>query len=161
MRLIIEPNYATVSQWAAHYVASCINAAHPTAERPFVLGCPTGSSPLGMYKKLIELNKAGKVSFQHVVTFNMDEYVGLPEEHPESYHSFMWNNFFNHIDIKKENVNILTAMPKILKKNVPNIKSALPRLAASTCLWVAWDPTGTSPSTSPAARSHRSLAKRL
>ena len=107
MRLIIEPNYEQVSAWAAAYVASRINAANPTAEKPFVLGCPTGSSPLGMYRKLIELNKAGKVSFQNVVTFNMDEYVGLPEEHPESYHSFMWNNFFSHIDIKKENVNIL------------------------------------------------------
>ena len=107
MRLIIEPDYANVSEWAANDVASRINAANPTAEKPFVLGCPTGSSPLGMYKKLIELNKAGKVSFEHVVTFNMDEYCGLPEEHPESYHSFMWNNFFSHINIKKENVNIL------------------------------------------------------
>ena len=107
MRLIIEPDYDKVSQWAANYVASRINEAKPTAAKPFVLGCPTGSSPLGMYKKLIELNKAGKVSFENVVTFNMDEYCGLPEEHPESYHSFMWNNFFSHIDIKKENVNIL------------------------------------------------------
>ena len=107
MRLIIEPDYEQVSAWAANYVASRINEAKPTPEKPFVLGCPTGSSPLGMYRKLIELNKAGKVSFQNVVTFNMDEYVNLPEEHPESYHSFMWNNFFSHIDIKKENVNIL------------------------------------------------------
>ena len=53
------------------------------------------------------MNKAGKLSFEHVVTFNMDEYVNLPEAHPESYHSFMWNNFFNHINIKKENVHIL------------------------------------------------------
>ena len=107
MRLIIEPDYEQVSAWAANYVASRINQANPTAEHPFVLGCPTGSSPLGMYKKLIELNRAGKVSFEHVVTFNMDEYCGLPEEHPESYHSFMWNNFFSHINIKPENVNIL------------------------------------------------------
>ena len=107
MRLIIEPDYAKVSEWAANYVASRINEANPTAEKPFVLGCPTGSSPLGMYKHLIELNKAGKVSFEHVVTFNMDEYCGLPEEHPESYHSFMWNNFFSHIDINPENVHIL------------------------------------------------------
>ncbi|MDE6449078.1 MAG: glucosamine-6-phosphate deaminase [Muribaculaceae bacterium] len=107
MRLIIEKDYNDVSRWAAHYVASCINAACPTPERPFVLGCPTGSSPLGMYRHLIELNKAGKVSFKNVVTFNMDEYCGLPREHSESYHSFMWNNFFNHIDIKPENVNIL------------------------------------------------------
>ena len=101
MRLIIEPDYDKVSEWAANYVASRINAANPTPEKPFVLGCPTGSSPLGMYKKLIELNKAGKVSFANVVTFNMDEYCNLPEEHPESYHSFMCNNFFSHIDIKK------------------------------------------------------------
>lgn len=116
MRLIIEHNYEQVSQWAACYVASRINAANPTPQKPFVLGCPTGSSPLGMYKKLIELNKAGKVSFRNVVTFNMDEYVGLPEEHPESYHSFMWNNFFGHIDIKKENVNILNGNAKDLDK---------------------------------------------
>ena len=107
MRLIIQPNAASIAEWAANYVANEINKANPTPEKPFVLGCPTGSSPLGMYKKLIELNKAGKVSFANVVTFNMDEYCNLPEEHPESYHSFMWNNFFNHIDIKPENVNIL------------------------------------------------------
>ncbi len=107
MRVIINPDYATLSKWAANYVAAKINAANPTPEKPFKLGCPTGSSPLGLYKELIALNKAGKVSFQNVVTFNMDEYVNLPEEHPESYHSFMWTNFFSHIDIKKENVHIL------------------------------------------------------
>jgi glucosamine-6-phosphate deaminase len=107
MRLIIEPDYDLVSQWAANYVADAINAAAPTAEHPFILGCPTGSSPLGMYRKLIELNKAGKVSFKNVVTFNMDEYCGLPRDHRESYYTFMWTNFFNHIDILPENVNIL------------------------------------------------------
>ncbi|MCD8301539.1 MAG: glucosamine-6-phosphate deaminase [Prevotellaceae bacterium] len=107
MRVIIQPDYARLSRWAAEYVAAKINAAAPTAEKPFKLGCPTGSSPLGLYRHLVELCQAGKVSFQHVVTFNMDEYVGLPEEHPESYHSFMWKNFFSHIDILKENVHIL------------------------------------------------------
>lgn len=107
MRLIIEKDYDLMSQWAANYVASRINEFAPTPERPFVLGCPTGSSPLGMYRALIKLCKEGKVSFANVVTFNMDEYCGLPQEHPESYHSFMWNNFFSHIDIKPENVNIL------------------------------------------------------
>ena len=107
MRLIIQQNYDLLSQWAANYVAKRIVAANPTPENPFILGLPTGSSPLGMYKHLIELNKQGVVSFQNVITFNMDEYVGLPEEHPESYHSFMWNNFFSHIDIRPENVNIL------------------------------------------------------
>lgn len=112
MRLIIEPDYNAVSEWAANYVASRINQANPTPEKPFVLGLPTGSSPLGMYKNLIKLYKEGKVSFKNVVTFNMDEYCNLPEDHPESYHSFMWNNFFSHIDIKKENVNILNGNAK-------------------------------------------------
>lgn len=102
MRLIIEPNYEQLSKWAANYVAAKIKKANPTAEKPFVLGLPTGSSPLGMYKNLIELNKQGVISFQNIITFNMDEYVGLPEDHPESYHSFMWNNFSAISDIKPE-----------------------------------------------------------
>ncbi|MCR4829246.1 MAG: glucosamine-6-phosphate deaminase [Bacteroidales bacterium] len=107
MRVLITKNYDEMSRAAANYVAHRINEFGPTAERPFKLGCPTGSSPLGLYKHLIKLNKAGLVNFENVVTFNMDEYVGLPVEHPESYHSFMWTNFFNHINIKKENVHIL------------------------------------------------------
>lgn len=107
MRLIIQESYSQLSQWAAAYIVKRINEFAPTAEKPFVLGLPTGSTPLGTYKQLINLHKEGKVSFENVVTFNMDEYIGLPEDHPESYHSFMWNNFFRHIDIKKENVNIL------------------------------------------------------
>ncbi|UCE98622.1 MAG: glucosamine-6-phosphate deaminase [Planctomycetota bacterium] len=107
MRVIIEPNYEMVSRWAANYVASRIIKFRPSDSKAFVLGLPTGSSPLGMYEELIKLNKAGKVSFTNVVTFNMDEYVSLPEDHPQSYHSFMWTNFFSNIDIQKESVNIL------------------------------------------------------
>ncbi|MDD4361953.1 MAG: glucosamine-6-phosphate deaminase, partial [Bacteroidales bacterium] len=59
------------------------------------------------YKKLIELHQQGRLSFAHVVTFNMDEYIGIPKAHPESYYSFMWNNFFSHIDIPEKNVHIL------------------------------------------------------
>lgn len=107
MRLIIEPNYDSVSEWAANYVAARINEAKPTAEHPFVLGLPTGSSPLGMYRNLVRLYKEGKVSFKNVVTFNMDEYCGIPREHEQSYYTFMWTNFFSHIDIHRDNVNIL------------------------------------------------------
>lgn len=107
MRLIIEPDYDRVSRWAACYVAARINEAKPTPEHPFVLGCPTGSSPLGMYRELIKLNKEGRVSFKNVVTFNMDEYCGIPRDHEQSYYTFMWTNFFNQIDILPENVNIL------------------------------------------------------
>jgi len=107
MRVIIEPDYESAAKWTANYVAKSIIDFKPSTAKPFVLGLPTGSSPLGIYKELITLNKKGVVSFKDVVTFNMDEYVNLPEEHPESYHSFMWNYFFSHIDINKDNINIL------------------------------------------------------
>ncbi|MBR3812427.1 MAG: glucosamine-6-phosphate deaminase [Spirochaetaceae bacterium] len=115
MRVIIRDDYEGCAVWAANHIARRINDAKPTAKKPFILGLPTGSTPLGTYKKLIELNKAGKVSFENVVTFNMDEYVGLKPEHDQSYHYFMWENFFKHIDIKKENVNILDGMASDLE----------------------------------------------
>ena len=107
MRVIIEPNYELASKWAANYVTKKINGFKPTGSKPFVLGLPTGSSPIGMYNELVKLNKAGSITFKNVITFNMDEYVSLPKDHPESYHSFMYKHLFNHIDIPKENVNIL------------------------------------------------------
>ena len=106
MRLIIESDYKKLSAWAARHVVERINAFGPTEERPFVLGLPTGSSPEGMYAELVKANREGRVSFRHVITFNM-EYVGLPENHPESYHSFMRRNLFDHIDILPENIHIL------------------------------------------------------
>ncbi|MDF7666675.1 glucosamine-6-phosphate deaminase [Orbaceae bacterium ESL0727] len=107
MRLIPLQNSQDVGAWVAQRIVRKINQFKPSADRPFLLGLPTGSSPLLMYKQLIKQYQAGHVSFKHVVTFNMDEYVGLPEDHPQSYHTFMWENFFNHIDIQKENINIL------------------------------------------------------
>ena len=114
MRLIIEKDYAKLSEWAAEHVIQRINEFKPTAERKFVLGLPTGSSPEGMYACLVKANKEGRVSFKNVVTFNMDEYVGLPEDHPESYHSFMARNLFDHIDCPKENIHILNGNAKDL-----------------------------------------------
>ncbi len=116
MRIVIQPNYRALSKWVANYVADKINKARPTKDKPFVLGLPTGSSPLGTYEELIQLYKEEQVSFQNVVTFNMDEYVGISEDHPESYHYFMWHNFFNHIDIPRENVNILNGNTADLEK---------------------------------------------
>ena len=107
MRLIIQPDYSGISTWVANYLVTKIRSFAPTAERPFVLGLPTGSTPLSTYKKLIEMYNQGQVSFNHVVTFNMDEYVGIPKAHPQSYHSFMWDNFFSHIDILPENAHLL------------------------------------------------------
>ena len=116
MRLIIQDNYDLASKWAANYIARKISLASTLAEKPFVLGLPTGSSPLGIYRELIKLNQAGKVSFKNVITFNMDEYVGIPKEHPQSYYTFMWENFFSHIDILPQNANILNG-------NAPDLKA--------------------------------------
>jgi glucosamine-6-phosphate deaminase len=128
MRVIIEPDYELASRWTANYVARSINEFAPAKDKPFVLGLPTGSSPLGAYKELIKLNKKGAVSFEHVVTFNMDEYVNLPRDHPESYHSFMWNNLFSHVDIQKENVNILNGNAPDLEAECTAYEEKMKRL---------------------------------
>ena len=107
MRVIIEPDYEKLSLWAAEYVVNKINAFNPTDDRKFVLGLPTGSSPIGMYQAIIKAHKEGRISLKNVLTFNMDEYVNLPEDHPESYHTFMKKNLFDHIDCPKENIHIL------------------------------------------------------
>lgn len=113
MRVVIQENYEKMSKWAANYIAAKINA---KKEGTFVLGLPTGSSPLGVYRELARMNKAGEVSFANVVTFNMDEYVGLPRDHEQSYWKFMHDNFFdNLVDMKPENVNILNGMAEDLE----------------------------------------------
>ena len=81
-----------------------------------VLGLATGSSPLGVYKSLIDFHKNEKLSFKNVVTFNLDEYYGLEKDHKQSYHHFMDENLFNHIDIKRTNINIPDGF--IDKKNI-------------------------------------------
>ena len=108
MKVIIQENYEKMSKWAAEHIITAIN--NHKENRPFILGLPTGSSPIGVYKNLVEANKAGRVTFKNVVTFNMDEYVGLPKEHHESYWYFMHDNLFNHIDIPRENINILNGL---------------------------------------------------
>lgn len=120
MRLIIEKDYEQLAEWAAEHVIKRINDFNPTPQKKFVLGLPTGSSPIGMYKKLIQAYNEKRVSFKNVVTFNMDEYVGLPVEHPESYHSFMYNNLFRHIDCPDQNIHILNGNAPDLEAECAN-----------------------------------------
>lgn len=114
MRVIITEDQ--VVDWVAVYVARKIREFKPTKQRPFVLGLPTGGTPLGMYKRLVQFYQDGLLSFKDVVTFNMDEYVGLEPENTQSYHYYMHHNFFNHIDIPAENINILNGMAIDYKK---------------------------------------------
>jgi glucosamine-6-phosphate deaminase len=116
MRIIIKKDQSEVGNWTASYIIDKIKKVKPTREKPFVLGLPTGSSPLPVYKELIKRHQAGKISFKNVITFNMDEYVGLEESHTESYHYFMFDNLFNHIDIPRGNINILNGNAKNLEK---------------------------------------------
>ena len=125
MRLIIHEKKAEVGEWVANYVKKRILEFGPTKERPFVLGLPTGSSPEPTYKKLVEFVKNGELSFKNVVTFNMDEYCNLPEDHPESYHSFMKEKLFDHVDCPPENIHILNGNAKDLKAECEAYEAAI------------------------------------
>ncbi|MBR6002254.1 MAG: glucosamine-6-phosphate deaminase [Bacteroidales bacterium] len=107
MKVIIKDTPAEGSVWAARYIARRINEKAAVSDKPFVIGLCTGSTPIETYAELIRMVKAGEVSFKNVISFNMDEYVGLPEDHPESYHSFMHKYLFDHIDEPAENIHIL------------------------------------------------------
>jgi glucosamine-6-phosphate deaminase len=128
MRVIVQPDYNSISKWTAAHIAREINGFRPTSKKPFVLGLPTGSSPEGTYKELVRLNRAKKVSFRNVVTFNMDEYVGIPEKHPESYHSFMWKHLFSKVDIPKKNVNILNGNARNLERECAAYEARIKKL---------------------------------
>lgn len=104
MRLIITDG--DVGEWAAHFVQKRIREANPGENRPFVLGLPTGNTPLGMYARLVAMHRAGELSFRHVQSFNMDEYIGLSEDHPRSFHRYMRENLFDHVDMQPENIHI-------------------------------------------------------
>lgn len=123
MRLIVSQH--NVGVWAAYYLYKKITAFNPTADKPFVLGLPTGSTPLAMYEQLIKLHKNKLLSFKNVITFNMDEYVGLEATNPESYHYYMYHNFFNHIDIEHKNINILDGMAADLIQECQNFEQKI------------------------------------
>jgi glucosamine-6-phosphate deaminase len=110
MRIVIHKNHEEASRWAAFYIAGRINDFAATADKPFVLGLPTGSSPLLIYRELITLNREGKLSFANVHTFNMDEYAGLPPDHPHSYHYYMMENLFKYVDIDLANTRLPDGM---------------------------------------------------
>lgn len=126
MRLVISKK--NLGLWAATFVKWRMEAFQPSANRPFVLGLPTGGTPLEMYKHLIAMNKRDEISFRHVVTFNMDEYVGLPEGHPESYRTYMFRNFFDHIDILPANIHIPDGNASDLKAECVAYEEAIKRV---------------------------------
>jgi glucosamine-6-phosphate deaminase len=125
MRLLIHNDYEAVCKWTADYIIQRIGAFAPGASKPFVLGLPTGSTPLGVYRQLIAACKAGKVSFADVVTFNMDEYLGLPPDHPQSYRRFMNDNFFSGVDIKMERTHVPDGMTTDIQEECRAYEAAI------------------------------------
>src|SRR5437667_12583501 len=101
MEVIVQRDYAQMSKVAAQVVAELLNT-KPSA----VLGMATGSTPLGLYQELVRLHQKEQLDFSRVTTFNLDEYVGLPVNHPQSYHYFMHEHFFRHVNIPPHNINI-------------------------------------------------------
>ncbi|VGO21911.1 glucosamine-6-phosphate deaminase [Pontiella sulfatireligans] len=105
MEIIIKENGSVASEAAARVVARLVR------EKPnAVIGLATGSTPLVLYKEMIRLHKEEGLDFSQVSTFNLDEYIGLEKDHEQSYHKFMWDNLFSHINIKPENVHIPDGM---------------------------------------------------
>ncbi len=101
MEIIVSATYEEMSKAAAKAVAELLNS-KPNA----VLGLATGSTPLGLYKELARMHKNDGLDFSQVTSFNLDEYVGLKKDHPQSYHYFMHENLFKHINIPAQNVYI-------------------------------------------------------
>ena len=101
MEVVITPNYNEMSKLAAQMVAELLNT-KPNA----VLGMATGSTPLGLYQELVRMYQRGQLDFSRVMTFNLDEYVGLPGNHPQSYYYFMQENFFQHVNVQPQNINV-------------------------------------------------------
>jgi glucosamine-6-phosphate deaminase len=101
MRVIVERDLPSVSRRAAQFVADLVRR-KPTC----VLGLATGSTPLGMYAELIRMHRQEGLDFSRVVSFNLDEYVGLGPNHPQSYRHFMQENLFQHVNIDTRNTHV-------------------------------------------------------
>lgn len=111
MKIIIVEDYEEMSDKGAEIIADVVKN-DPCA----TLGLATGSTPIGVYKRLIEKNKKGEISFKNVKTVNLDEYVGLNGENDQSYRYFMNNQLFNHVDIDKANTHVPCGVAEDMSK---------------------------------------------
>lgn len=125
MRVIIKPDYQSLSQWAADYVVYRINKHHPTPKKPFVMGLPSGSTPLGMFEILARYYKERKVSFENVVFFGMGEYVGMGAGDEHGFQYYLWDKFLKYVNIKKEHVHFLDGLTKNFAKECANYEKAI------------------------------------
>lgn len=120
MNVIIAASYEEMSKVAAKEIAKLVYI-KPDA----VLGLATGSTPEGVYKELIELNKEEKIDFSKVTSYNLDEYKGLSGDHPQSYRYFMNTKLFNHINIDKNKTHVLSGVTKDIEKECKEYDDAI------------------------------------
>lgn len=120
MRIIIAKDYEEMSKRAANIVASQI-ILKPNS----ILGLATGSTPLSMYKELIKMYNEEVIDFSEATTFNLDEYVGLSKENPNSYNYYMNENLFKHINVKSENINIPNGMAVDIEKECKDYENRI------------------------------------
>lgn len=126
MKVIVTKNYDELSKVAANEMASVVKN-NPKA----ILGLATGGSPIGMYKELIRMNKEGEIDFSNVTTVNLDEYVGLSGDHPQSYRYFMNENLFNHINIDKKNTYVPNGLAKNIEEECKNYDNKIANLGGT------------------------------
>jgi len=124
MRLLIYPDYDAVSCRVADHICEAINSRRKSSDL-FVLGLSAGSSPMGTYRELVRRYREGRVSFKNVITINMDEYVDMPEKNPQSYRSFMYENFFKSIDIPEKNIHIPSGNARDLEMECTNYEAMI------------------------------------
>lgn len=123
MQLFVSQH--NIGLWAANYIKTQINTFAPTENRPFVIGLPTGGTVVEMYAFLCKMCKKGELDFSSVITFNMDEYAGLPPTDPQSYHFYMKHNLFDGVNLKSENTHILDGMAPDLVQECDNYERAI------------------------------------
>src|SRR5467141_2407556 len=109
LRTVVFPEHSDLAAAVAERIVEVIQR-ETSAKGRAVLGLATGSTPLGVYEELIRRHQAGDVDFSHVITFNLDEYYPMTPDSPHSYHRYMWENFFEHVNIARENVHIPDGM---------------------------------------------------
>src|SRR5438128_11412609 len=103
IRTLVVDDHEHIARLVANRIATLVREKEAAGERA-VLGLATGSTPIGVYRELIRMQREEGLSFAHVVTFNLDEYYPMPPESIHSYHRFMWEHLFSHIDLRPENI---------------------------------------------------------
>lgn len=133
MRLVITKD---VAKWTSIYLLDKLSKYFCDSSNMFYLGLPTGSTAIPLYNRLVDLYQSGLVDFSKIVTFNMDEYVGIEPQDPNSYHYFMYHYLFNHVNINKQNIHIPNGLASDIRAECQRYDDLL-KVEGGIDLWLA------------------------